>query len=730
MQNGSESRISRWMAIFVDREVEFAYRMAQLAGRRRQALWVIVATTGYYVLSLIAHLASPDGDVITDAVLGRAVAILAAAAAIAATLRARRPTTLDAVVVAMGALLVTVNLTAIPLRSHYQIGSAISILGAVVVIYAFLPTGILGRLGLALYTSVAGLALWSFFQTPPPLPSDAARLALWVAALNLLGLYAANRMGRSQRRQFALLREQAGALARLEAEVAERRRIEAELREATRRAEDGARAKAEFLAMMSHEIRTPMNGVVGTARLLLERPLGAEERDLVETIDYSGEALLTILDDILDFSKLEAGRLEIETATFDLPRLVHSVGALMGSRARAKGLLIEIMPAPDLPRWVRSDPTRLRQILFNLISNAVKFTERGAVRVAVTAAPAASGIALRFAVADTGIGIPEAARDGLFTEFSQADSSISRRFGGTGLGLAICKRLTGLLGGQIGFDTEEGRGSTFWFVLPVGLGREPAPRPAKAAAATPPLRVLLAEDHAINQKVAAGLLRARGHEVVIVADGAAAVRAVAAGAFEVVLMDLQMPGMDGFEATDRIRALPGEKAKIPIIAMTANALRGDADRCRAAGMDGHIAKPIDPAALDAALARRSSGDDAAGAPSPIADGEVDHGRLRQIREFLGEGVARDLARDFFATAPETAERIERLAAGGAAEARALAHDLKSLARTFGAVGVGALAEAIESASREGRPDEARRLAQALPERIRQAMEALSLELAD
>ena len=379
-----------------------------------------------------------------------------------------------------------------------------------------------------------------------------------------------------------------------------------QLAAASRRAEEANVAKAQFLATISHEIRTPMNGVLGTTELLLDTPLMPSQRRLVETAHLSATALLTLIDDVLDLSRMQASKLTLNPTTFELRALVNDAVDLMATTARDKPIDFGCALSPDLPERVEGDPVRLRQVLVNLLHNAVKFTERGRIALEVHDCGVVDGVVrVRFEVRDTGIGIAADQFDSVFDAFTQVDASSTRKHGGSGLGLAIVKEIADLMGGEVGVDSRVDEGSTFWFEVPLRIVAPRSSEPDRAGAShVPSARILVAEDDAVSQLVVATMLKKMGCSVDVVADGEAAARSAASVRYDLILMDFHMPGIDGFEATQRIRGdRAGQSAKTPIVALTADALAGDRERCLEAGMDDYMTKPVAAAQLAGTIRR-------------------------------------------------------------------------------------------------------------------------------
>ncbi len=487
------------------------------------------------------------------------------------------------------------------------------------------------------------------------------------------------------------------------AEISALKQIQKELTAARDAAEQATQAKSMFVANMSHEIRTPLNAVLGFCHLAECTRLDDKQRKYLGNIRKATDSLLGIINNILDFSRLDADRLTLDRLDFSLAGAVDDVIEMFGVMAVQRDLELSVEVAPAVPEWVHGDPQRLKQVLINLLGNGLKFTERGAVKLRVALAGAEpKAVVLRFEVEDSGIGIDAEVVPRLFQSFTQADSSTTRRYGGTGLGLAICRNLVELMGGEIGVHSRPGSGSTFWFTARFGMATAPAPT---AGDALPPAvvprrgaRILVVEDNRINQRIMQELLAGYGLQVVVAGDGIEAVELSQREAFDLVLMDLQMPRMDGFQATAKIRERH-DRLSLPVVAMTAHGRDEDREKCLSAGMNDHLTKPVDPAVLAQTLGRWLGADDRpAEVPTADADGIGGCGDDRLWLELPGVDLAAGLARaggksalylrllrDFRHDHADSLQRIRgELLAGRQEAAARLVHNLKGTAGNLGA----------------------------------------------
>ncbi|MGD9538677.1 MAG: ATP-binding protein [Alphaproteobacteria bacterium] len=527
-----------------------------------------------------------------------------------------------------------------------------------------------------------------------------------------------------------------------------------DLADAKEAADAASRAKSLFLANMSHEIRTPLNGVLGMLELLLSGALGGQQRRYAETAHRAGDHLLRILNDVLDLSKVEAGKLQFSVEDFNLRTLLDDVATSYGQLLDRRPIEVHACIGPAVPSFVRGDPHRLRQVLSNLMGNAGKFTSLGEIVLSADLVEAgAEHVVVRIAVKDTGIGITEEQRRRIFEPFAQADASTTRRYGGTGLGLAISRRLVEMMGGTLDASGAPGIGATFFFTarfqasgkLPVRggaleakVGAEPSRRPPAAAESTAAaLPVLLVEDNPMNQQVACEMLAQLGYAAEVADDGAQAVGRFRPGKYALVLMDCQMPVMDGYEAARRIVAKDDAAVPTPIIAMTAHALPEDRERCRLEGMADHLAKPFTMAGLDRVLRRwatppgRQPATDSAAGPAPAPC--FDRNALAALRAVQTPGIAplaERAAETFFASAPGLLSAFEQgLAAGDAVSARRAVHTLKSSSACLGLIQVAALSKALEMGCAEGALENVKSRIFELKQALEAGIRALRAELA-
>ena len=537
----------------------------------------------------------------------------------------------------------------------------------------------------------------------------------------------------------------------IERDITKQKKSELALLEAKQAAESASRAKSAFLATMSHEIRTPMNAVLGTLDLLLDSPLDQEQDLWAHSAYVAAHSLLNIIDDILDFSKIEAGKLTLNRENFDLKLLLTDIIQMFRIRSEGKGLGLSFNLAPAIPQAVHGDMLRLRQILINLIGNAVKFTDDGEINVKVFCLEhSETKIKLQFHVIDSGIGIPQDAQASLFDQFVQVDSGSSRRYGGTGLGLAICKRLVNLMGGEIGVNSQPGQGSEFWFSaeldnpteseLVTALDSSDLPMPhrggieqerGKETPVTPELdrnerrvktaRILVAEDGEINRLVVTAMLGKAGYQVDVAVDGKEAVEAARSADYDLILMDVQMPEMDGYQATASIRGFSGQKAQVPILAFTANAQQEDRNACLAAGMNGFVAKPVEKERLLATIANwlRKGANSQASSPAipitlPVLPSLIDESALQCLADHIDKQTMQETVVIFFTDTSERMERVQQALSTSDYQTLGFeAHSIKSAAMTLGAPRLAMAFRDIETACFQGNENTAEMLSKNL-----------------
>ena len=656
-----------------------------------------------YLISIVNDFRLLRGSwLLSVALTGRFLTLVVTVVAAVLVLRAKRPKQHDHAfawwVIGTAAINVVVTLTRLPL-GEYQ-GLLFTANGIIGVYYFAMRGPHWPRLvGAATYLTSTMVLIWSPTTGVGPAFRFSSGLVLLV--WTVMGILAARASDLQRRQQFRAERHER----RLRQELAVRLR---ELAVEKERAEEMTRVRTAFLAVMSHEFRTPMNAVIGLSDLLLDQQRTPENTAQVQIIGDSARSLLTILNDILDFTKIDTQKLSLSCVPFDLSRLATSVVELLRPTAAGHSLDLSLELAPELPPCVLGDDVRLRQVLVNLVSNAIKFTESGSVRLQLTAHSAPDSdteydITIR--VADTGIGIAPETLPRLFRPFQQADEGTTRRYGGTGLGLNISRQIVLAMGGDIAVASEPGRGSVFSFTLrlPAAAAQpEPVPPlPAPGPGSWRALSILVVDDQPLNQQVAQAKLTRLGHRVELANDGQHAISAVASKAYDVVFMDLQMPGMSGIEATEQIMAL-GQRAP-HVIALTASVFEEDRAVCRKAGMRDFICKPIENARLEEVLAAVAAERIAMGPspePTPTLSPEG-WAKLQQIEQRGAPDFVAKLIQIFLTdTHKRLPAMLDALARGDAAALEREAHILRSASATLGATGMSALCEKIERATHQ------------------------------